>query len=331
MAVYTDVAADELAEFLGQYDLGELLSYKGIAEGVENSNFLLHTSQGGKQASFILTLYEKRVERSDLPFFLALMLHLAEHGINCPQPVKGRDGEALRELAGRPAAIITFLEGVWPRKPNAMHCAGVGQALAKMHLAGRDFSIKRRNALSVSGWRPLFDQAAARADEVQPGLRAYLNKELDYLESGVWPTNLPEGVIHADLFNDNVFFLGDKLSGLIDFTFACDDMLAYDVAICLNAWCFEPDHSFNVTKARAFLSAYGRERKLSEAEQAALPLLARGAAIRFLLTRLVDWLDVPPGALVRPKDPLEYVRKLRFHQSVSSVRDYGLVPSGLVA
>ncbi|MDE2380237.1 homoserine kinase [Bradyrhizobium sp.] len=327
MAVYTDVAADELAEFLGQYDLGELLSYKGIAEGVENSNFLLHTSKG----SFILTLYEKRVARNDLPFFLALMTHLAENGISCPQPVKGRDGEALRELAGRPAAIITFLEGIWPRKPNAVHCAGVGQALAKMHLAGRNFAMSRPNALSVSGWRPLFDQAASRADTVQPGLRVFLETELDYLESGVWPKNLPEGVIHADLFNDNVFFLGDRLSGLIDFTFACNDILAYDVAICLNAWCFEPDHSFNVTKARAFLNAYGRERKLSEAEEAALPLLARGSALRFLLTRLVDWLNVPPGALVRPKDPLEYFRKLRFHQSVASVRDYGLTPSGLVA
>jgi homoserine kinase type II len=211
------------------------------------------------------------------------------------------------------------------------HCAGVGAALAKMHLAGANFAVRRANALSVAGWRPLFDAASPRADEVQPGLRAFLAAELDHLSSGIWPTNLPDGVIHADLFNDNVFFLGDQLSGIIDFTFACNDMLAYDVAICLNAWCFEPDHSFNVTKARAFLNAYGRVRKLSEAEEAALPLLARGAAIRFLLTRLVDWLNVPPGALVKPKDPLEYVRKLRFHQSVTSVRDYGLMPSGLVA
>jgi homoserine kinase type II len=271
------------------------------------------------------------VAKNDLPYFLALMTHLAEHGINCPLPVKAKDGEALRELSGRPAAIITFLEGVWPRKPNAAHCAGVGDALAKMHLAGANFAVQRANALSVSGWRPLFDAAAHRADEVQPGLRAFLSAELDHLESGVWPNNLPEGVIHADLFNDNVFFLGDQLSGIIDFTFACNDMLAFDVAICLNAWCFEPDHSFNVTKARAFLNAYGRVRKLSEAEEAALPLLARGAAIRFLLTRLVDWLNVPPGALVKPKDPLEYVRKLRFHQSVASARDYGLMPSGLPA
>jgi len=327
MAGYTDVAADELADYLSQYDIGDLLSYKGIAEGVENSNFLLHTTAG----SFILTLYEKRVAKGDLPFFLGLMTHLALHGINCPQPVKNSNGEALGVLAGRPAAIITFLEGVWPRKPNAAHCAGVGEVLAKMHLAGGDFSMSRANALSVGGWRPLFDAAAARADELRHGLRDFIGAELAYLESGVWPRELPQGVIHADLFPDNVFFLGERLSGIIDFTFACNDMLAYDVAICLNAWCFESDHAFNVTKARAFLNAYARERKLSEAEQDALPLLARGAAIRFLLTRLVDWLNVPPGALVRPKDPLEYARKLRFHQSVSSVRDYGLSASGMMA
>jgi homoserine kinase type II len=327
MAVYTDVAADELAEFLGTYDIGELLSYKGIAEGVENSNFLLHTTSG----SFILTLYEKRVAKGDLPFFLGLMTHLAGRGISCPQPVKNRSGEALSALAGRPAAIINFLEGVWPRKPNAAHCAGAGQALAKMHLAGRDFPMSRANALSVSGWRPLFDAAASRADEVHHGLRAFIAAELDYLESDVWPKNLPQGVIHADLFPDNVFFLGERVSGIIDFTFACNDILTYDVAICLNAWCFESDCSFNVTKARAFLNAYGRERRLSEAEQNALPVLARGAALRFLLTRLVDFLNVPPGALVRPKDPLEYVRKLRFQQGVASMHDYGVADSGLVA
>jgi homoserine kinase type II len=327
MAVYTDVAADELAEFLAAYQLGELLSYKGIAEGVENSNFLLHTTAG----YFILTLYEKRVARGDLPFFLSLMTHHASHGINCPQPVRNRSGEALGALAGRPAAIITFLDGVWPRKPTAAHCAEVGQALAKMHLAGRDFSMARANALSVSGWRPLFDAAAGRADELQHGLRAFIAAELDHLEHDVWPKHLPQGVIHADLFPDNVFFLGERLSGIIDFTFACNDMLAYDVAICLNAWCFESDCSFNVTKARAFLGGYGRERQLTEAEQQALPLLARGAALRFLLTRLVDFLNVPAGALVRPKDPLEYARKLRFQQGVASMRDYGVMASGAVA
>jgi homoserine kinase type II len=326
MAVYTDVAAEELAEFLNGYDIGELLSYKGIAEGVENSNFLMHTTKG----AFILTLYEKRVADGDLPYFLSLMAHLAERGVRCPQPANNRKGEVYSSLAGRPAAIINFLEGVWPRRPNAAHCAGVGEALGQMHQAGKDFPLVRKNPLSVAGWRPLFDLVAARAEGVQAGLRDFIAAELAHLEAH-WPSDLPEGVIHGDLFPDNVFFLGDKLSGLIDFPFSCNDILAYDVAICLNAWCFEPDHSFNVTKARALLNAYGRARKLSDAEQDALPLLARGAALRFLLTRLVDFLNVPKGALVKPKDPLEYFRKLRFQQGVNTLRDYGLSYPGCVA
>jgi homoserine kinase type II len=320
MAVYTDVAADELASFLASYELGGLLSYKGIAEGVENSNFLVHTAKG----HFILTLYEKRVAAGDVPFFLALMEHLAARGINCPQPVKNRNGDALGQLCGRPAAIVTFLDGMWLRRPDARHCAGVGEALARMHLAGADFAGRRDNALSVAGWRPLYRQAADRADSVQRDLGATIATELDHLETA-WPRNLPQGVIHADLFPDNVFFLGDELSGLIDFYFACTDTLAYDVAICLNAWCFEPDYSYNITKGRNLLQAYIKTRPLSAPELDALPLLARGAALRFLLTRLVDWLNVPNGALVRPKSPQEYFRKLRFHQKVASVRDYGLV------
>ncbi len=319
MAVYTDVTAEELAAFLSAYDLGELLSYKGIAEGVENSNFLLHAGRG----HYILTLYEKRVAAQDLPFFLGLMEHLAARGLTCPQPVKNRRGEILGKLAGRPAAIVTFLDGMWIRRPSATHCAGLGQALAELHLAGADFKMTRANALSVAGWRQLYETAKARADSVQAGLSAAIAGELEALAS-CWPRDLPQGVIHADLFPDNVFFLGDRLSGLIDFYFACTDTLAYDVAICLNAWCFEADHSYNVTKGRALLQAYAAKRPLTAAERAALPLLARGAAMRFLLTRLVDWLNVPPGALVKPKDPLEYHRKLRFHQAVASVRDYGI-------
>jgi homoserine kinase type II len=319
MAVYTDVAVEELAAFLGPYDLGDLLAYKGIAEGVENSNFLLHTSRG----YYILTLYEKRVAANDLPFFLGLMEHLAARGLTCPQPVKNRAGETLGRLAGRPAAIVTFLDGMWIRRPSATHCAGLGRALAELHIAGADFTMTRANALSVAGWRTLYANAEARADGVQAGLRAAIAAELDLLATS-WPRDLPQGVIHADLFPDNVFFLGDRLSGLIDFYFACTDTLAYDVAICLNAWYFEPDHSYNVTKGRAMLQAYAAKRALGAAERAALPLLARGAATRFLLTRLVDWLDVPPGALVRPKDPREYARKLRFHQKVKSARDYGV-------
>ena len=319
MAVYTDVTADDLTDFLSRYQIGELRSYKGIAEGVENSNFLLHTSAG----NFILTLYEKRVAAGDLPFFLGLMEHLAARGITCPQPVMNRQGGVLGKLAGRPAAIVTFLDGLWIRRPNPGHCAAVGEVLARLHIAGKDFPDKRANALSVESWRALYAQAKERGDSVRPGLCAEIAKELDALDKS-WPRDLPQGVIHADLFPDNVFFLGDKLSGLIDFYFACTDTLAYDVAVCLNAWCFEPDHSYNVTKGRALLRSYATVRALSAAERAALPMLARGAAMRFLLTRLVDWLAVPEGALVKPKDPLEYFRKLRFHQAVASVRDYGI-------
>jgi homoserine kinase type II len=319
MAVYTDVTTDDLSAFLSGYDIGELLAYKGIAEGVENSNFLLHTPRG----NFILTLYEKRVAEKDLPFFLGLMEHLATHGITCPQPVKNRDGGVLGRLAGRPAAIVNFLDGLWIRRPSAAHCAGVGEALARLHLAGADFKKTRKNALGIDSWRPLYQQAKARGDSVRDGLCAEIARELETLEKS-WPQDLPQGVIHADLFPDNVFFLGATLSGLIDFYFACTDTLAYDVAICLNAWCFEPDHAYNVTKGRALLNAYSKVRALSGPERGALPVLARGAATRFLLTRLVDWLAVPDGALVKPKDPLEYYRKLRFHQSVKDARDYGV-------
>jgi len=319
VAVYTDVGEEELAKFLAGYDLGALLSCKGIAEGVENTNYLLHTAAG----YFILTLYEKRVAKAELPFFLGLMEHLATRGINCPQPVKNKKGNALAELAGRPAALVTFLEGVSVRRPNVSHCTAVGRALAQLHLAGNDFKLHRRNALGLSGWEPLARTAGKRADEVAPGLQRIIADEIAHL-SAQWPQHLPRGVIHADLFPDNVFFLGDKLSGLIDFYFACDDLLSYDLAICLNAWCFEIDGSYNVTKGRALLSGYFEVRAPSVEELEALPLLARGAALRFLLTRLVDWLDVPAGALVRPKDPLEYLKKLRFHRRIDHARDYGL-------
>lgn len=319
MAVYTDVGEEELGEFLAGYDLGGLLSFKGIAEGVENTNYLLHTGAG----YFFLTLYEKRVARADLPFFLGLLEHLAAREIICPQPVKNRGGTVLGELSGRPAAIVTFLEGVSVRRPQVGHCTAVGRALAALHLAGRDFKLHRKNALSLAGWKALAENAGARADSVTPGLTRLIEGELDHL-SRHWPAELPRGVIHADLFPDNVFFLGEQLSGLIDFYFACDDVLAYDLAICLNAWCFEPDGSYNVTKGKALLSGYVAVRTMSAEELFALPLLARGASLRFLLTRLVDWLDVPPGALVRPKDPLEYLKKLRFHQRIGHARDYGL-------
>ncbi len=319
MAVYTEVSDEELQVFILGYDLGQVTAFKGIAEGVENSNYLLHTTRG----SFILTLYEKRVRPEDLPFFLGLMGHLEARGIPCATPLHGRDGEALQQLCGRPAAIATFLDGLWPRRILPGHCRELGRAMAEMHLAGSDFPLRRENDLSVAGWRPLFEACRERAHEVQEGLAEALEAELAALESA-WPGELPRGVIHADLFPDNVFFMGDRLSGLIDFYFACNDFFAYDLAVCLNAWCFEPDKAFNVTKARLMLQAYRGVRPFSEEELQALPLLARGSALRFLLTRLYDWLNQPDGALVKPKDPLEYWDKLRFHQGVRGPGAYGL-------
>jgi homoserine kinase type II len=318
MAVYTELSDSALAGFLSRYDVGALLSCKGIAEGVENSNFVLHTERG----NFILTLYEKRVAAADLPFFIGLMDHLAARGLTCPKPVRSRDGSALGTLAGRPAAMVSFLDGIWIRDPGAAHCGAVGGALAELHLAGAGFDMRRPNALSVESWPALFAAAGSGADTVAPGLSALVTAELAHLAVS-WPRGLPVGVIHADLFPDNVFFLGDRLSGLIDFYFACTDAFAYDLAICLNAWCFAPDGSFDLVRSTALFEGYGAVRRLTPPEAAALPVLARGSALRFLLTRLVDWLNVPPGALVRPKDPREYLGKLRFHQAISSADAYG--------
>lgn len=319
MAVYTEVSDAELASFIASYGLGELLSFKGIAEGVENTNYIVHTSKG----PFILTIYEKRVEVSDLPFYLGLMEHLAENGVTCPTPVRNADGHNLSQLSGRPAALVTFLEGFWVRQPTAAHCGHVGRALAEMHRGGEGFAIRRANALGLNGWRPLYDKFAPDANGIVPDLAPLIEGELDYLEAN-WPRELPEGVIHADLFPDNVFFIGDELSGLIDFYFACNDALAYDIAVCLNAWCFEKDGAFNITKGRALLRGYEGVRPLTDAERTAMPTLARGAATRFLLTRAYDWLNTPKDALVSPKNPMEYVRKLRFHQGISSIAEYGL-------
>jgi len=318
MAVYTEIADSELVEYLRQYDIGELHSLKGIAEGVENSNYLLATDAG----MHILTLYEKRVNSNDLPFFLGLMEHLARNGLECPQPIALKSGERLSTLAGRPSAIISYLDGNSVRRPSPVHCRQLGKALAQMHLAGEGFEIKRANALTVENWRPLYQMSASGSNNVASGLSSLIESELSYLENN-WPDGLPEGVIHADLFPDNVFFLKGELSGIIDFYFACNDILAYDIAICINAWCFEADYSFNVTKAQALLSGYNQLRTISAEEVNALPILCRGSALRFLLTRLYDWLNIPEGAMVTPKNPAEYIAKLKFHQSVISASEYG--------
>jgi homoserine kinase type II len=319
LAVYTEVPDDEIAAFIASYGLGEVLSFKGIAEGVENSNYLVVTSTG----QYILTLYEKRVDPAELPFFLGLMEHLSAAGFSCPVPLRDCDGRNLRELAGRPAALVSFLPGLWVRKPKALHCAEAGRALAELHAAGRSFSMRRANALGPRGWTPLFERFADRAGEIHSKLPEIIAEELATLLP-MWPTGLPEGVVHADLFPDNIFFRGEQYSGVIDFYFACNDFFAYDLAVCINAWCFEPDFSYNLTKGQALIKGYQRVRPLEAAECEALPVLARGAALRFLLTRAYDWLNTAPDAFVKPHDPLPYLRRLRFHQTVDSAGAFGL-------
>lgn len=318
MAVYTDIGFDELASVLADYDVGAPRSFKGIAEGIENSNYLLQADRG----TFILTLYEKRVRAEDLPFFLALLEYLAGKGIACPLPVRTRAGTPSTTLKNRPAALLTFLEGLSLNEPHPDDCAAAGVALAALHRAGADFPQWRENRLSVSSWRNLAQSIGTRADSVEDGLSALIESNLAALENS-WPRELPAGIIHADLFPDNVLFIDGRVSGLIDFYFACNDFYIYDLAVMINAWCFEADGRFSRARSHELIAAYARERTLSAPEIAALPLLARGAALRFLLTRLQDWLNHDARALVRPKDPREYSHRLRFHAGVRAPSEYG--------
>jgi homoserine kinase type II len=310
MAVYTDITDAELEAFLADFELGRPLSFKGIAEGVENSNFLLETEAG----RYFLTVYERRVRAQDLPFFLGLMTWLANHGYPSATPIADREGRVLKTLRGKPAAVVSFMNGLSVRRPGAAHCREAGEGLAWLHLAAQGFEGRRENDLGQPAWKPFFSGLREAADGLKPGLAATITQDLESLERD-WPRGLPAGVVHADYFPDNVFFRDGKFAAAIDFYFACNDALAYDVAAALNAWCFEPDGSFNVTSARAFLDGYQRRRGLSPAEKQALPVLAHGAAMRFFLTRLKDWGATPQGALVRPKDPLEYERKLAVHRA----------------
>lgn len=322
MAVFTHIDTPMLEALWDEYDLAQLTGFKGIQAGVQNSNFIVETTS----SKYILTIYEDTatgVNPDDLPYFLGLMQHLAAAGINCPTPIARRDGALLSQLAGKPAALVSFLDGRGTITPKPQHCRNAGAALAAMHLAGKDYSFTRANDQGPQNWRTLFDSCAARADEVTPGLADLMQSELTHLTAH-WPEGLPQGVIHADLFPDNVFFINGEVTGLIDFYFACNDIWAYDLAIMLNAWCFEADVNFNITKARALLAGYQSVRPMSAPEIDALPILARGAAMRFLSTRLHDWLSRPEDALLVPKNPVDYVRRLRFHRHVTNAADYGL-------
>ena len=318
MAVYTDITDEDLADLLADYDLGAALSFKGIVEGIQNSNFLLETETG----RYFLTVYEKGIKPDDLPFFLGLTRWLSEHAFPCATPIVDRQGQMLKSMRGKPCALVTYLLGLSVRRPGVAHCREAGESLAALHLAGQGFAMHRVNDLGQAAWGPLFAPLRGQAESLKPGLADTIEADLALLARG-WPVDLPQGVIHADYFPDNVFFQGGRFAAAFDFYFACNDALAYDVAVALNAWCFEPDGSFNVTSARALVAGYERLRPLSEAERAALPILAHGAAMRFFLTRLYDWGTTPPGALVRPKDPLEYERKLAVHRAAPDLVLFG--------
>jgi homoserine kinase type II len=308
--VYTDITDAELDELLAGYDLGRALSLKGVAEGIENSNFILETERG----RFILTVYERRVREDELPYFLDLMQWLAARGFPCPTPIADRAGQALSRVRGKPAAIVGFLTGLSVRQPGPGHCQEAGRALARLHAAGEGFTGRRANDLGLAAWRPMFEPRRGAAAQLEPGLDQRIAADLDALEAG-WPSGLPAGAIHADLFPDNVFFSRGRFTGAIDFYFACDDAFAYDLGVCLNAWCFDAEHNFQPDDARALIAGYEAERPLEPAERLALPILTRGSAMRFFLTRLVDWQRGAGDALVTPKNPIDYARRLDFHRA----------------
>jgi len=317
MAVYTALSDDDVAALMAQYDIGAALACEGISEGVENTNYKLTTAQG----RYILTIFERRVSEADLPFFMGVMERLAARDFPAPMPVATKTGAHVVRAAGKPAALVSFLDGAWPRVCGVAHCAAVGDALARMHVALGGVEVSRANGLSIDGWEALIKLRLGEAETLRAGLAALVERDMAEVRAS-WPSGLPRGAIHADLFPDNAFFVGERLTGVIDFYFACTDFLAYDLAVCLNAWCFDGAR-YDLERGRSMIGAYEAVRPLDAAERAALPTLARGAALRFFATRLADWRATPSGATVTPKDPLEYADKLAFHRGARGAADYG--------
>lgn len=319
MAVYTHVSAEDISAFLSRYDAGELRVAKGIAEGVENSNYLIETTTN----RFILTLYEKRVDEKDLPFFIALLDHLGAKGCKVPRFIPDQSGERLQSLAGRPACLIEFLTGVSVTEPTPAQCQGAGQALGTLHRAAHDFTMERPNALGPDGWRKLLTDLGDGADMIAPGLNAKMRAIAAEILEG-WPIDLATSVIHADLFPDNILSIGDEVTGIIDFYFACSDIRAYDLAIMHGSWCFSHDGSeFFPDRAAALIKGYEESHGLTPEERTALPILCQGAALRFFLTRAYDWIHTPPDALVMRKDPLAYMRRLDIYRTYDAATLFG--------
>jgi len=320
MAVYTKLSKSELEEFFSKYSLGKLLSYKEIKEGIENTNYFIQTENN----KFILTLYEKRVEEKDLPFFIGLMKNLFDKKFPSPNPIINKNGNYISEVLNKKSAVVSFLEGSAKKNLTPKECHEVGIYAAKLHLITKDLSGKRENKLSINSWRPLYKKIKKDCSKIHPNLLEVIERNLVEIEKK-WPSNIPSGIIHADLFPDNIFFKNNKLSGIIDFYFACNDFYAFEIAVCLNALCFEgvnENLSFNVTKAKNFIDGYSSVRKLTEDEKKSMKILCQGAALRFLLTRVFDYLNLTEGALVKIKDPIEYLKRLDFHNSVRDYEDY---------
>ena len=320
MAVYTKLSENNLKDFFSKYNLGKLLKFQGIQEGIENSNYFVKTDSG----KFILTVYEKRVEEKDLPFFMGLMKNIFNENFPSPEPIINKNGNYITEIFGKKAAVVSFLEGASKKNLTPGNCHEVGIYTAKLHMITKNLNIKRTNRLSVNSWRLIYRKIQRDCSKIYPDLTKIIERNLEVIEDQ-WPKNIPRGIIHADLFPDNIFFKGSKLTGIIDFYFSCYDFYALEIAICLNALCFEGKNenlSFNVTKAKKFIDGYSSIRKLTEEEKESLKILCHGAAMRFLLTRVFDYLNLTEDALVKIKDPVEYLKRLEFHNSVKNYQDY---------
>ena len=320
MAIYTKLSESKLREFFSKYNLGNFINYKEIKEGIENTNYFIETEKG----KFILTLYEKRVDEKDLPFFMSLMKNLFDKNFPSPQPIINKNGNYISEISGKKAAVVSFLDGSEKKNLNPDNCYEIGIQTAKLHLITKNLTGKRENKLSINSWRKIYKKIENECPKIHVKLAETIEKNLNEIEND-WPQNIPSGIIHADLFPDNIFFKKEKLSGIIDFYFSCYDFYAFEIAICLNALCFEgrkENLSFNVTKAKKFIDGYSEIRKLSEEEKKSLKILCQGAAMRFLLTRVFDYLNLTKGAIVKIKDPIEYLKRLEFHNSVNSYKDY---------
>jgi homoserine kinase type II len=315
VAVYTHLAGEDLAALIGEYPVGTLVSAKGIAEGISNSNWLVETTGAdGAGARFILTMYERRIDVRELPFFLGLLDHLSARGCAVPRTIHDHGGAAFREIEGKAVALIEFLPGMSVDRPTPAQAGAVGAALAGLHLAARDFPLARANALNIAASHAALQRCGPHALEaIDAALPPAIALAAELRDR--WPAGLPRSTCHTDLFPDNVLMRGDRVSGMIDFYFACDEAMAYDLAVTHAAWSFDRDGGrFHPDIGTALIAGYESVRPLSAGERAALPALAQGACLRFVASRAEDWIETPPGALVERKDPLAFMRRLQFYR-----------------